>query len=188
MDGYCNNHFHLLANLSKDHHADHDEGDSWRNQQGQGHHQVRSKKNNCIHKYFIQRFVFNLNEFLKGYGSSMGSESYNNMPSSYYGSFQQYPNHSYGVNETGGPWSNNGGGGGDMFGGGYSGMHESSGGGGHYNVDGVFSGGNGGGFGNFGSQQQQGYGYTGYGNGDYNAWGPQQPRKQHYDDYYRYNP
>lgn len=130
---------------------------------------------------------------LQGYGSSMGADSYN-MPSYYGSSFQQYPpNHSYPVNEPGGgPWSNNGGGN-DMFvgGAGYSGggMHESGGGGGHYNVDGMFSGGNSSSFGNFGGSGQPNYGgYGSYSNngGDYNAWGPQ-PRKQHYDDYYRYS-
>jgi hypothetical protein len=105
--------------------------------------------------------------------------------SSYYGSFQyQQQQPSYGVNEAAGPWSTNGGGDMGFVGGG--GYHESAA-GGHYNADGMFGGGNGGGYGNFGGGGgggQPNFGYGGFpGNGDYNAWGPQS--RKHYDDYYR---
>ena len=101
--------------------------------------------------------------------------------SSYYGGFQ-YPA-AFGVNE-GGPWSTNGG---EVpfLGGGYSGGMHDSGASGHYNVDGMFSGGNGGSYGNFGGQPGPGFGYGFHGNGgDYNTWGQPQPRKSHYDDFY----
>jgi hypothetical protein len=109
----------------------------------------------------------------------MGGGDPYNMPS-YYGAFQYQGGPAFGVSD-GGPWSTNGG---DMafVGGGYSaGIHEAAPPAGHYNnmEGGMFGGGNGGGFGNFGAQP--GFGY-GYGNGDYNTWG--QPRKA-YDDYYR---
>ena len=102
--------------------------------------------------------------------------------SNYYGAASfQYPTN-FGVGGDGGPWSN----GGDMFltSGGYTaGMHDASAASGHYNIDGMFGGGNGG-IGNF--SQQPGFGYGFHGNGDYNTWGQPQPRK-HYDDYYRYS-
>ncbi|CAG7815784.1 unnamed protein product [Allacma fusca] len=156
--GNSNKIYNKFPNGPKDHHgADHDDVDSWRGQQQQQqqqHHQ--------------------------GYASSMATTSDPYM-SSYYGASFQYPATTFGVSD-GGPWSTNGG---DMafLSGGYStGMHESA--SGHYNIDGMFGGGNGGSFGNFGGQPGPGFGYGFHGNGDYNTWGQPQPRK-HYDDYYR---
>jgi len=110
------------------------------------------------------------------------SDAYS-MPS-YYGSFQNPNSNQTGFSNDegqGAPWSNNGS---EGFSGGYSsGMHDSGHSGhGQYSMEGMFSGGGGGAFGNFGSQPGFGYGFHGT-NGDY-SWNQNQGRKSHYDDYY----